>query len=110
MGVLFVQADVLPEYDSAREKLVNIEMRANVADFPEWVFIQKLSRSHDDVVYFEVIDEEGILGCDRSQYIEELLAVPSLSFEERQQLMEYTTQMEAEINQYSELWNVCRET
>jgi hypothetical protein len=87
VGVSFVQADVLPEYNANTEKLVGIEMRANVADFPEWMFIQEISRSFDDVTFFEVINDEGVLGCNRTHYIDKLLAVKLSSPEERQQLM-----------------------
>ncbi|MDR2189965.1 MAG: hypothetical protein LBP53_01955 [Candidatus Peribacteria bacterium] len=86
VSVPVVLADVLPEY-TTKEKLVGVEMTANVADYPEWVFFQRVANYDTNKLISELLGDDGTLGCNRSNYINELLAVKATSPEDKQYLI-----------------------
>jgi hypothetical protein len=61
LSTSLVWADVLPEYNANKEKLIRIEGVINAADFPDWVFFQRISNEYDDITFFDVVNEEGVL-------------------------------------------------
>jgi hypothetical protein len=61
LSTSLVWADVLPEYNVNKEKLIRIEGVINVTDFPDWVFFQKIGHEYDDITFFDVVNEEGVI-------------------------------------------------
>ena len=112
VSIPFVKADVLPYYDKNQEKLVGIEMIANVSDFPDRVFFQVFPLA--DFYTFEMIDDKGVMGCNsRSNYIEQLWAVNLHFPEERPTLIEeanfYATQIGILNKENENLHRLCNE-